>query len=183
MQFLRNPGAVRVQCGALCWRLVQNDLKVLLVTSRDTGRWVIPKGWLIDGLTAQGSAAREAWEEAGVEGMVAEEPAGLYSYDKVVPAALAIPCIVSVFPLQVTRLRTRYPEGRQRQRKWFTPAKAARKVAEPGLRLILEQFRPLAAGALPAAAPPGNAGTELIVCPGPHKSGGQINAGHGNKTG
>jgi len=113
-----------------------------LVTSRDTGRWIIPKGWLIPDLTAAASAAREAWEEAGVEGQVADLPIGMFHYDKVLGPAQAIPCLVSVYPLQVTRLRNRFPEVLQRQRKWFSPDKAAKKVIEPELCDILLSFSP-----------------------------------------
>jgi 8-oxo-dGTP pyrophosphatase MutT (NUDIX family) len=112
----------------------------LLITSRDTGRWVIPKGWPIDGLGPDGSAAREAWEEAGVEGQIAGHSIGRYSYEKAPrPGGRAsdrITCEVAVFPLRVARLADRFPERKQRQRKWFTLAKAATKVAEPELRQL-----------------------------------------------
>ncbi|MEN9850080.1 MAG: hypothetical protein RL128_243, partial [Pseudomonadota bacterium] len=62
----------RTQYGALCWRMHRGKVEVLLITSRDTGRWVIPKGWPIDGLAPAQTAAREAWEEAGVEGDIAD---------------------------------------------------------------------------------------------------------------
>ncbi|MCA3437989.1 MAG: NUDIX hydrolase [Rhodobacter sp.] len=137
---VRNPHATGLQCGALCWRRQGNDLKVLLVTSRDTGRWIIPKGHLIPNLTPGASAAREAWEEAGVEGMVASLPIGVFTYDKIMGPGQAIPCTVTVYPLEVTRLRDRFPERSQRQRKWFTPERAAAKVAEPGLCDILKAF-------------------------------------------
>jgi 8-oxo-dGTP pyrophosphatase MutT (NUDIX family) len=126
----------------LCWRWQGNDLKVLLVTSRDTGRWIIPKGWPIPEKTAAASAAAEAWEEAGVEGAVADLPIGMFHYDKIVGPAQAIPCIVSVYPILVSRLRNRFPEVLQRQRKWFSPDKAAKKVIEPGLCDILRSFSP-----------------------------------------
>jgi 8-oxo-dGTP pyrophosphatase MutT (NUDIX family) len=109
----------------LCWRWQGNDLKVLLVTSRDTGRWIIPKGWPIPEMTAAASAAAEAWEEAGVEGAVADLPIGMFHYDKIIGPVQAIPCIVSVYPILVSRLRNRFPEVLQRQRKWFSPDKAA----------------------------------------------------------
>ena len=112
------------------------------MTSRDTGRWIIPKGWLIPDLSAAASAAREAWEEAGVEGVVADLPIGMFAYDKVIGPAQAIPCLVSVYPLQVTRLRNRFPEALQRQRKWFSPEKAAKKVAEPELADMIRSFSP-----------------------------------------
>jgi len=68
----------RTQYGAVCWRLHRGRVEVLLVTSRDTGRWIIPKGWPIDGLSPAGTAQREAWEEAGVEGEVIEDGLGVF---------------------------------------------------------------------------------------------------------
>jgi 8-oxo-dGTP pyrophosphatase MutT (NUDIX family) len=137
---MMNPEATRTQCGALCWRVVREQVQVLLVTSRDTGRWVIPKGWHMHGMTAPAAAAREAWEEAGVEGTVEDQAIGLFRYAKVMSPTFAIPCIVTVYPLKVSKLRRRYPESGQRRRKWFTPERAAKKVDEPDLRLILQQF-------------------------------------------
>lgn len=130
----RNPSG---QFGALCWRMHRGAVQVLLITSRDTGRWIIPKGWPHEGTGAAGSAAAEAWEEAGVEGAVCETPMGLYSYDKVLKPGVVQPCIVTVFGLRVARLRAKFPERRERRRKWFDAARAARKVAEPELRALL----------------------------------------------
>jgi 8-oxo-dGTP pyrophosphatase MutT (NUDIX family) len=125
------------QCGALCWRKHRGHVQVLLITSRETGRWVLPKGWPQSDMTAAGSAAAEAWEEAGVEGSVCEAPLGLYSYDKVLKPGLLQPCIVTVFAMRVARLRAKFPEQHERRRKWFDAARAARKVAEPELRVML----------------------------------------------
>lgn len=130
---------VRSQQGALCWRMNRGRLEVLLITSRDTGRWVIPKGWPMEGLGADRAAACEAWEEAGVEGRVQPLPVGFYSYDKVANGRI-LPCMVSVFPLHVTRLADKFPERSQRRRKWFTAEKASRKVAEAELRDLLARF-------------------------------------------
>lgn len=127
---------LRSQVAALCWRMHRGHPEVLLITSRDTGRWIIPKGWPIDGLSASGSAAREAWEEAGVEGAVSDTTLGYYSYDKITRGR-ALPCMVTVFSLRVARLADRFPERKQRRRKWFAADKAARKVAEPELRVLL----------------------------------------------
>ena len=135
--FSTDHSAPSGQFGALCWRMHRGHVQVLLITSRDTGRWIIPKGWPHDGLTASGSAAAEAWEEAGVEGVVAQTPLGLYSYDKLLKPGVVQPCVVTVFALRVARLRARFPERRERKRKWFDTARAARKVAEPELRGIL----------------------------------------------
>lgn len=128
----------RTQFGAICWRVARNGLEVLLITSRDTGRWVIPKGWPIPDLAPEASAAREAWEEAGVEGTVVPQCLGLYSYDKAVgPERSPVPCVVAVYGLHVARLANLFPERDQRRRKWFSPRKAARKVVEPELQALL----------------------------------------------
>lgn len=124
------------QVAALCWRKTDAQVQVLLITSRDTGRWVLPKGWTMKGLSAPDAAAVEAWEEAGVEGNVAPDPLGYFEYDKVLTADLSHPCMVSVYPLKVTGLSRRFPEQKERRRKWFTPAKAATKVLEPELQAL-----------------------------------------------
>lgn len=133
-----------VQFGALCWRRIGERLEVLLITSRETGRWVIPKGWPIKGLSPAESAAREAFEEAGVQGVPRADSIGQYVYDKVLGAPQdarpILPCLVSVYPLKVKALADRFPESRERRRKWFTPRKAARKVAEPELQTLLAAF-------------------------------------------
>lgn len=126
----------RSQVGALCWRSNRGVIEVLLVTSRDTGRWVIPKGWPMPDRSAAMAAAREAWEEAGVEGDIAQDALGLYTYAKRRLPDPPLPCAVSVFALHVTSLANRFPERKQRQRKWFAARKAARKVDEPELREI-----------------------------------------------
>ena len=146
------------QVAALCWRVHKGQVKVLLITSRDTRRWVIPKGWPIFGLSLRDSAAREAWEEAGVEGQALDQPLGQYLYDKIARPA-ALPCAVAVFALHVQTLHNRFPERRQRRRKWFTASEAARLVAESELRQLLELAaqRPELLGS-PAAEPAGTGG-------------------------
>lgn len=137
---------VMAQHGALCYRQGANGaLEVLLITSRDTGRWIIPKGWPVKGRTAAGSAAQEAFEEAGVKGRVQEGCIGLYAYDKVMPGGFVQPVVVSVYPIEVDRLAADFPESDARRRRWFRPQSAALKVAEPELRAILAGFEPGAA--------------------------------------
>lgn len=154
VQEFRRQGEMCRQCGALCWREVKGKVQVLLVTSRDTGRWVIPKGWLIPGLDEPGSAAREAWEEAGVKGDIAPEPLGWFIYDKVLsrdgPVPDAVPCTVAVFALKVDDLARRFPEASQRRLRWFSVAKAAQKVDEPGLQALIAGFAALHAPPRPA---------------------------------
>ncbi|MBE0553479.1 MAG: NUDIX hydrolase [Rhodobacteraceae bacterium] len=130
-------GDCPVQYGAICWRMHRGRVEVLLITSRDTGRWVIPKGWPMQGLSAAAAAGREAWEEAGVQGTPEEDGLGAFSYDKVLKPGDAVRCRVQVFALRVGGLKDKYPERRMRRRKWFDHEKAARKVAEPELRGLL----------------------------------------------
>ncbi len=130
-----------MQTAALCYRItVRGKTEVLLITSRDTGRWVLPKGWPMAGKSAQEAAAREAYEEAGVEGEVAGHCLGFYSYRKVLPDGNDMPCVVSVFPMRVKRLVNRFPERGQRRLKWFAPKKAALKVVESDLAILLSGF-------------------------------------------
>lgn len=126
------------QIGAICWRMHRAKVEVLLITSRDTGRWVIPKGWPMQGLSDAEAASIEAWEEAGVRGDINPESIGQFGYDKVLSATETKLCTVTVFGLRVAALHTDFPERKQRRRKWFAAEKAARKVAEPELRQLLK---------------------------------------------
>ncbi len=130
------------QLAALCWSEGKDGKQILLITSRDTGRWVLPKGWPMKGHSAPQAAMIEAWEEAGVTGSIREDALGIYSYDKVLNREneLAQHCEVEVFAVQVDKLARKYPEHRQRRRKWFSPEKAARKVDEPELRQLILGF-------------------------------------------
>lgn len=131
------PG--KAQVGALCWRKHGSGVQVLLITSRETRRWVIPKGGLITGLDAGASARQEAWEEAGVEGHLSSaEVLGCFDYDKLDrKQQLARRCRVEVYPLRVDRLVSKFPERGERRRKWFKLSRAAVEVDEPDLRRLL----------------------------------------------
>ncbi len=131
----------RVQFAALCTRQVGGRSDVLLVTSRDTGRWIIPKGWPIDGLDGAEAAVQEAWEEAGVRADSADkEPIGQYTYDKVLKDGSAQPVLTSVYHVHVRELSDQYPEADQRDRCWVSPQTAAERVQEPELRQLLLQI-------------------------------------------
>jgi 8-oxo-dGTP pyrophosphatase MutT (NUDIX family) len=132
------------QFAALCYRTHKDRTQVLLITSRDTGRWIVPKGWPIDGLSPAAAAAQEAFEEAGVRGRVHGRSIGQYSYHKVFSRREDLPCLVAVFPVEVRELARKFPEKGQRRRKWFTPEQAATLVQEPELAEILRGFRPAA---------------------------------------
>ncbi len=141
---------VREQYAALCYRPGKTHpaVEVLLITSRDTGRWVIPKGWPMDGKSAPAAAAQEAWEEAGVEGTIRKEPIGSYRYRKGMPHGLKVDCRVRVFALAVDDMGRDFPEKGERRAEWVDCAEAARRVDEPELKALLLAFeRKFLAGA------------------------------------
>lgn len=128
----------RFQVAAMCYRQVKDQTEILLITSRDTGRWILPKGWPINGLDAANSALQEAWEEAGVKSGIVEGPAiGSYDYDKVMDGGRTLPIEAHVFKVRVDDLTDTYPECGKRKRKWVRPAEAATLVNEPQLKAIL----------------------------------------------
>ncbi len=130
---------LRTQFGAVCWRMRKGGPEILLITSRGTGRWIIPKGWPQKGQTAAKAAATEAWEEAGVEGKIAPDCLGIYGYEKR-HNRRAAPCVVACFAVEVTREADKWPEHKQRKRRWVSPQKAANLVAEPELSHLLKEF-------------------------------------------
>jgi 8-oxo-dGTP pyrophosphatase MutT (NUDIX family) len=110
----------------------------MLITSRDTRRWVIPKGWPKKGKSPQYSAAREAFEEAGVVGAVAKRTIGSFSYEKRMRNGGVVVC--EVFPLEVTRQNKQWPEKQERVVKWLSASQAAEKVKEPMLGEIIRRL-------------------------------------------
>lgn len=138
---LNDKRSVRTQFGALPFREKNGKVEILMITTRRTGRWIIPKGWPMDGETPAGAAATEAYEEAGVEGKLSHDVLGFYSYSKAYDGE-RLPCVVAVFPLKVTKKHKNFPEKGQRRRKWVSRKKAARMVWEPELRRIINSFDP-----------------------------------------
>jgi len=134
--------AIRQQYGALPYRVAESSgLEILLVTSRETKRWIVPKGWPIKGLKPSKTAAREAYEEAGVRGVVGSKSIGAYVYDKRLnEKAIVVPCEVRVFPLWVRRQEKIWPEMHQREIRWFAPDDAIASVGENELKAIIAQF-------------------------------------------
>jgi len=125
----------RVQFAALPYRHGPEGVEYLLITSRDTGRWILPKGWPVKNADVRDSVMREAWEEAGIIGHMHGEPAGEFSYDKNLPDH-SLQCRVVIYPVQVVRLADAFPECTERKRKWFSAALAARRVRERELRSL-----------------------------------------------
>jgi 8-oxo-dGTP pyrophosphatase MutT (NUDIX family) len=138
------------QFAALPMKEEDGETLVLLVTSRDTGRWVLPKGWAEKRLSGGQLAAKEAFEEAGIEGEVIGRSVGSYTYAKGLPGGKSRECLVEVFPMRVTRLLDKWPEAKQRRREWFTFGQAALLVEEAELVSMLLQL-----GAPGSELPPG----------------------------
>ena len=111
-----------------------------MVTSRETRRWVIPKGWPMKGRKPRLAAAREAFEEAGVVGRIDKTPLGAYHYVKQLKNGAQLMCRVEVFPMKVQRQRKRWPEQHQRTAHWFSAQEAAEAVHEPELQALIEAF-------------------------------------------
>jgi 8-oxo-dGTP pyrophosphatase MutT (NUDIX family) len=132
----------RVQYGALPYRLRAGSRRpqFMLITSRESRRWVIPKGWPQKGKSPQYSAAREAFEEAGVVGAVAKRAAGSFSYEKRLKNGGTVVCDVRVFPLEVSRQSKQWPEKQERVVKWLSASQAAEKVNEPVLGQIIRRL-------------------------------------------
>lgn len=130
-----------VQFAALPWRLRKDAVKVLLVTSRETRRLVLPKGWPMKGRKPHRVAEREAREEAGVVGRIGRTSIGSYTYWKRMRDSFVL-CHVDVFPLEVKNLEDDWQERHERERLWLTPADAAEAVDEPGLAHLLHAITP-----------------------------------------
>ncbi len=130
----------RLQIAALCHRGEGTDKAYLLITSRDTGRWIIPKGWPIRGLKSNETALREAWEEAGVTGSkAADDPVGVYTYNKRHATGWATPVETLVYSVAVGGLLDAFPESQQRQRIWVDAGTAAEMVNEEELKQIFRR--------------------------------------------
>ncbi len=133
---------VASQVGALCYRFAKGKPQVLLITTRESGRWIIPKGWLMKGLFPHEAAAQEAWEEAGVTGTCDCASVGQFSYLKERTVKGSILCQVDVFPVHVDKISSEFPEQAERKRKWLSFKNAALRVSEPELVEILQNFKP-----------------------------------------
>ncbi len=125
------------QVAALPYRKHGKGVDVLLVSSRETKRWIIPKGWPMKGKKDWSAAAREAFEEAGVEGKVGKKSIGRYRYDKRKNSGLLVPTEVTVFLLEVKLILANWPEKNERQRNWISAERAIKLINEEGLKAII----------------------------------------------
>ena len=129
-----------VQYAALPWRRAKGAIEILLVTTRKTQSWIVPKGWPLVGRTPGECAAVEALEEAGVLGEVAPETLGSFRYNKRRKSGEIVPCKVHVFTMEVVRQRRHWPEKRARETCWCSIEEALARVTDPGLRRLIAKF-------------------------------------------
>jgi 8-oxo-dGTP pyrophosphatase MutT (NUDIX family) len=114
---------------------------VLLMTSRDTGRWIVPKGNIKPGVTPCKAAEQEAYEEAGVKGtIISSNPLGMYTYVKKLASGEARVATVEVYLLRVKERLKRWPERSERKLSWVSTKEAIRLVEEPGVVPLLLQL-------------------------------------------
>lgn len=134
----------RRQCGALCYRWAADGdtIEILVITSRDSGRWVIPKGWPMKKKQPHQAAEIEAWQEAGVRGRAKKNPIGRYTYLKWLDDGDVAPCIVDIFQVEVTEIGKNFKERGQRELAWLSPAEAAHRVREIELKSLIIDFKP-----------------------------------------
>ncbi len=122
---VRQAAAIPIRAGRVC-----------LVTSRRNKRWVIPKGCLEEGMTSGQIALQEAWEEAGLSGVLEPTPVGRYVYEK-----SGSTCLVTVFLMRVSAVADVWPEQGQRGRAWVRFEEALAWLKEPGLREVVRTVR------------------------------------------
>ena len=133
-------------------RAADGGVEVLLITSRETRRWVVPRGNPIPGKTPVESAAQEAFEEAGIEGPVDPDPVGRYFYRKRRRNGALLPAEVQLFRMRVVEERDDWPEKGERERRWFAPQEAAAAVAESELAEMIRGLGPAPATGIRAIA-------------------------------
>jgi len=129
-----------VQYAALPYRVVDGHAEVMLVTSRETKRWILPKGRPEKRLKAHEVAAAEAFEEAGIVGSVVKDAFCHFPSTKRLKNGHELPCTIKVYLLKVKKVVDDWPEKGQRERRWFTPGEAALTVTEEGLIKTLLDF-------------------------------------------
>jgi len=136
----RTQPAERRQVAALPWRRGQGGIEIMLVTSRETRRWVTPKGGRMPGRTDAEAAAIEALEEAGVEGTVVAHPIGTFRYLKVLKRRAPRWCVVAVHALEVRVEHETWQEQAEREREWVSRDEAVLRVEEPDLKTLIAAF-------------------------------------------
>lgn len=136
LPILRRPS--HYQVAALCYRRTATGTEILAITSLETQRWILPKGWPKTGFDAGGVALEEAWEEAGVKPRDGKpRKIGRYRYEKRLRGGIPVPTDVDVYAIETEKLYDDYPEAGRRERRWMTPTEAAAAVQEPDLSRLI----------------------------------------------
>jgi 8-oxo-dGTP pyrophosphatase MutT (NUDIX family) len=138
---MREKVTVQHQAGVLAYRLADGKVVVLLLTSRETGRFVIPKGNIGQGLSPRDAGAKEAFEEGGIVGTFdGDMPVGFFTYQKRNADGSISSTTVEVYALRVDRQKKHWPEKKERQLAWVSPKRAAKLVDEPSLAKLFLRF-------------------------------------------
>jgi 8-oxo-dGTP pyrophosphatase MutT (NUDIX family) len=133
-------GGAPLQAGALCWREGEAGIEILLVTSRRSGKWGVPKGWSLRGRPLHRTAAREAWEEAGVIGQTNNRLLGLVDAPKSYRLIGEVAWKLALYPLAVEQLADDWSERGLRERRWFSREEAAKLVRPRAIAPLLRSF-------------------------------------------
>ena len=134
----------RHQAGVIAYRVEHGEIQVLLITSRDTGRWIIPKGNIDAAVPPCKAAELEAYEEGGVKGKIeGSAPLGFYTYSKKRESQKRSPASVEVYLLRVVKQVKNWPEKRERKLSWVSIDDAIEQVDEPGIIPLLRRFAEL----------------------------------------
>ncbi len=164
VQLADGPKRIKIRKQVAAIPLTRDDegrLMVMLITSRETRRLIVPKGWAMKGRKDHRAAAIEAREEAGLIGRVHRKPVGTYAYWKRMPDRFVY-CVVKVYRLDVTGQLKTWREQGQRRRVWLLPEDAVERVDEPGLGPLIREIAARAderpardpKGGRPASRPP-----------------------------
>ena len=133
-----SDGPYKPQYAALPYRLNdKGQLEILLISSRDTGRWIVPKGWPIKKCSGPETAETEAFEEAGIKGVVDTKPIGKFDYLKTEKGRADRCCRVTVYPMRVDKDLKKWPEKDERRLRWLSPVDAAIEADDPGLATLI----------------------------------------------
>jgi uncharacterized protein len=135
------PHPVLRQAGVIPYRIVGGKVQILLVTTRGSGRWIVPKGNVAAGSTAIKAAEKEALEEAGVRGVIdSATPLGSYAYGKRLASGGVRPAVVEVYLLRTIRQAKTWREKGQRALAWVSIEQAIARHGEPGLAPLLRRL-------------------------------------------
>ena len=110
----------------------------MLITSRETKRWIVPKGWPLK--TQRQTIRTEAYEESGVRGRIHRKPLGSFTYKKRLPSRKRVSVALKVFPLAVKKQLKKWPERKQRKTRWFSIEEAAKRCSEPALGELMRKL-------------------------------------------